>query len=141
MAENILVFAQLAHQAPDPLATHPVVVSMYATNAIAGGLYVAFSDQRTKRIGSRSDAARDLATLADLEVTDYLHIDTPSKGSGKQKKLIAQQVEKVYPQAVSRSTDVVPDIYQRRLLSGAEPAYRATARAASGGHSGDRPPR
>ena len=28
-------------------------------------------------------------------------------------KVVAQQVERVYPQAVSRSTDVVPDIYQR----------------------------
>ena len=35
------------------------------------------------------------------------------KGSGKSKKVIAQQVEKVFPQAVSRQTDVVPDIYQK----------------------------
>lgn len=96
-----------------PIAATPVAVSLYATNAIAGAVYVAFSDGRTKRIEGRSDATRDLATLARIEVTDYLHIDTVSKGLGKRKKVIAQQVEKVYPQAVSRSTDVVPDIYQK----------------------------
>jgi len=46
-------------------------------------------------------------------VTDYSFIDTVTKGSGKQKKVIAQQVELVYPQAVSRRTDVVPDLYQK----------------------------
>ena len=41
------------------------------------------------------------------------YIDTVTKGTGKHKKVIAQQVETVFPQAVSRSTDVVPDIYQK----------------------------
>ncbi len=41
-----------------------------------------------------------------------------TKGSGKHKKVIAQQVEKVYPQAVTRSTDTVPDIYKTAKVSG-----------------------
>src|SRR6185503_9635601 len=59
----------------------------------------------------RSDAAHDLQTLARIEVTDYTYLDTVSKGAGPQKKVIGQQVEQVFPQAVSRTTDVVPDIY------------------------------
>ena len=66
-----------------------------------------------KRIDGRSDAARDLATLSGIEVTDYTYIDTIARGTGRKKKVIAQQVEKVYPQAVSPTTDVVPDIYRK----------------------------
>ncbi len=85
--------------------------SLYATSTIVGLNFIAHSDERIKRIQGRSDAARDLATLAGIEVTDYTYIDALAKGTGPQKKVIAQQVERVYPQAVSRSTDVVPDIY------------------------------
>jgi hypothetical protein len=87
--------------------------SLYVDSVIVAHDLVAFSDERIKRIQGRSDAARDLATLAGIEVTDYSYIDTVTKGTGKHKKVIAQQVEEVYPQAVSRSTDVVPDIYKK----------------------------
>jgi hypothetical protein len=48
-----------------------------------------------------------------IEVTNYSHKDVISKGTAEQKKVIAQQVETVFPQAVSKQTDVVPDIYQK----------------------------
>ena len=86
--------------------------SLYASGSIYGQWFVAFSDERIKHREGRSDAARDLNTLLGIEVTDYTYIDTLTKGAGKQKKVIAQQVEKVFPQAVSRTTDVVPDIFQ-----------------------------
>jgi len=47
-----------------------------------------------------------------IEVADYKYKDVLDKGSRPQKKVVAQQVGKVYPLAVSQSTDVVPDIYQ-----------------------------
>jgi hypothetical protein len=87
--------------------------SIWASGRITALDFVAFSDERMKQIEGRSDTARDLVTLAGIEVTDYTYIDTVTKGVGEQKKVIAQQVETVYPQAVSRSTDVVPDIYQQ----------------------------
>ena len=90
-----------------------VLTSLYASSSIYASWYVAFSDARIKRSAGRSDAAHDLNTLLGIEVTDYTYIDTLAKGAGKQKKVIAQQVEKVYPQAVSRTTDVVPDIFQK----------------------------
>jgi len=49
-------------------------------------------------------------------VTDYTYKDTLAKGKRPQKKVIAQQVEKVYPLAVSRSTNEVPDIYKLAAL-------------------------
>lgn len=87
--------------------------SLYASNEIAAFNFLAFSDERIKHIDGYSDAGRDLTTLLGIKVTDYTYIDTVAKGTGKYKKVIAQQVEKVYPQAVNHSTDVVPDIYQK----------------------------
>lgn len=95
-----------------PLASGNYNLSVYANNAIAAPEFLAFSDQRIKHISGRSNATRDLATLAAIEVTDYTHIDTPQRGDKSHKKVIAQQVEKVFPQAVNKITDVVPDIYQ-----------------------------
>ena len=92
-------------------------VSIYATNAIEGTTFRAFSDARIKNIRGRSDAAADLQTLLGIQVTDYTYKDIVTKGSGAQKKLIAQQVEQIYPQAVSRTTDVVPDIFRRGNIS------------------------
>ena len=93
-------------------------VSILASDDIFGAVFIAFSDARIKHIEGRSDGPRDLATLLGLEVTDFTYIDAAVKGTGKQKKLIAQQVEKVYPQAVHRHTDVVPDIYQKAPVQG-----------------------
>ena len=48
-----------------------------------------------------------------IEITDYRLKDSIAKGKNNYKKVLAQQVEKVYPQAVSKITDVIPDIYQQ----------------------------
>ena len=91
-------------------------VSIYATDKVSAFELVLHSDLRIKNVGGRSDNASDLSTLLGIEVTDYTYIDTLSKGRGKQKKVIAQQVEKVFPQAVNKQTDVVPDIYKKASL-------------------------
>lgn len=69
------------------------------------------SDMRIKRILSRSDAAEDLATLNKLQVTNYRFIDSLAQGSAVQKKVIAQEVEAVYPNAIKYRSDHIPDIY------------------------------
>lgn len=88
-------------------------LSISASGCVHAQLFRALSDARIKSIVGRSDGPRDLDTLMGIEITDYTHKDTVTKGGGTHKKVIAQQVEAVYPQAVGRSTDVVPDIYQR----------------------------
>lgn len=87
--------------------------SLYANGRIAGSEFNAFSDVRIKTILGRSNREQDLSTLMGIEITDYTLIDTLAKGTHCYKKVIAQQVEEVFPQAVSTITDVVPDIYQR----------------------------
>ncbi len=88
-------------------------LSLYASNQIAAASFAAFSDARIKRIEGRSNSAQDLSALQGIEVTDYSYIDTLTHGTAKQKKVIAQQVERVFPLAVNRRTDVVPDIYKK----------------------------
>lgn len=94
----------------------PVNYSIYADAFIMGQGFVSHSDERIKRVAGRSDGAHDLATIAGIEVTDYTHIDSLGSGTNKYKKVIAQQVEKVFPQAVSKATGVVPDIYQKAVV-------------------------
>jgi Chaperone of endosialidase len=74
------------------------------------------SDARLKNIIGRSDSAKDLETLEQIEVTDYTMKDFVKNGNKPFKKVIAQQVEKVYPTAVT-STGIkgftfTPDVYE-----------------------------
>jgi hypothetical protein len=91
--------------------------TIWATDRIACKEFNAVSDERIKNISGRSDSAADLSTLLGIEVTDYTYRDVITKGNGAYKKLIGQQIEKVFPQAVSRVTEAVPDIYQRASIS------------------------
>jgi hypothetical protein len=90
--------------------------SIWADNHIAAVEFNAFSDERIKNIQGRSDSASDLRTLLGIEITDYRYKDVIGKGNGAYKKVVGQQVEKVFPQAVSKQTDVVPDIYQQASI-------------------------
>ncbi len=90
--------------------------SIWASHDIAAQNVYAFSDARIKNIEGRSDSAADLATLGRIEITDYKLKDVIVGQGHPNKKLIAQQVEKVYPQAVSRSTNVVPDIFTKAAI-------------------------
>ncbi|MCI4669487.1 MAG: tail fiber domain-containing protein [Bacteroidia bacterium] len=91
--------------------------SLWANGRIAASEFHAFSDARIKHIQGISDSKTDLSTLMQIEVTDYRLRDSIAKGNKAIKKVIAQQVAEVYPQAVSRNlTEVVPDIYQRAEL-------------------------
>lgn len=87
--------------------------SIYASDRIAASEFNAFSDARIKNIKGITNSKQDLETLSKIEITNYTLKDTLSKGNTSYKKVIAQQVEKVYPQAVSKLTDVVPDIYRQ----------------------------
>jgi hypothetical protein len=70
------------------------------------------SDARIKNIIGISDATSDLETLSKVEVTDYTMIDYKQSGSKSFKKVIAQQVESVYPMAVSNTVGFIPNVYQ-----------------------------
>jgi len=86
--------------------------SIYASSRIAATEFNAYSDVRIKHITGPTNNTNDLTTLAQIQITNYRFIDTLEKGTGVSKKVIAQQLETVYPQAVSKLTDAVPDVYK-----------------------------
>jgi len=94
---------------------------------------VLLSDARIKKNLQLSSGVSDLSTLMQLEVTDYAHVDTLTTGEGRVKGFIAQQVEKVYPQAVSASYNFIPSTYAKPSSVQVE-AGKATFQVASGHH-------
>jgi hypothetical protein len=91
-------------------------LSIHADKGIQSSFSILFSDERIKKVVGLSDSGKDLKTLQEIEVTDYFYKDVAEQGSRPHKKVIAQQVERVFPQAVSRSILVVPDIYEAAAI-------------------------
>jgi len=98
-------------------ATSDWGTSIRAANTIAAPYFVVLSDARVKNIRGRSESGEDLKILQEIEVTDYTMKD-PLSGSDKlvHKKVIAQQVEKVYPRAVRQGLGTVPDIMKMTTI-------------------------
>ncbi len=70
------------------------------------------SDKRIKHLIGKSNSISDLRTIRDIEVVDYTKIDKIKNGSRIEKKVIAQQIESIYPQAVSTKRGFIPNIYK-----------------------------
>jgi len=75
------------------------------------GGYVATSDSRIKNIIGVSNSHSDLETLSKIKVTDYKYIDEVANGNGLQKKVIAQQLKEIYPNAVNQTKGIIPNVY------------------------------
>ncbi len=86
--------------------------SAIASGVIAAELFMAYSDARIKNVLGTSDSKTDLETIDQVKITDYTYKDWLEKGNRLHKKVIAQQVEKVYPLAVTQGIGEVPDIMQ-----------------------------
>jgi len=86
-------------------------VSIYASNRMLASQFNAFSDARIKNIVGVSNSTKDLQTINNLKITDYTFKDKVKYGDKAFKKVIAQEVEEVYPQVVSTHTDFIPNVY------------------------------
>jgi hypothetical protein len=84
---------------------------IYVSNRMLASEFDAISDARIKNVTGPSDTAADLATLEKLKITDYRYIDVVGKGNQLKKGVIAQEVEKVYPDAVRTLSDFIPSVY------------------------------
>jgi hypothetical protein len=91
-------------------------ISIWASNTVLCSMIQVFSDERVKVDIHPTESPRDLQTLMGIEISDYHYKDALKFGKQPQKKVIAQQLEKVYPQAVSTMTDVVPDIFEKAAV-------------------------
>jgi Head domain of trimeric autotransporter adhesin/Chaperone of endosialidase len=69
------------------------------------------SDSRIKKDFSESNNDEDLKILKKIEIIDYTMKDTLSWGKKNFKKVIAQQIESIYPACVTNKTAIIPDIY------------------------------
>jgi hypothetical protein len=86
--------------------------SIHADFNIGGGNFFAHSDARIKNVLRRSDPKEDLERLNRVAVTDYKYVDTLAKGTKEVKKVIAQELREVYPEAVTFTSRTIPNIYQ-----------------------------
>ncbi len=86
--------------------------SIIVSNAILANEFDAYSDARIKNINGISTSAKDLEIINALQISDYTMKDIVKYGTRPFKKVIAQEVEKVYPQVVSQHTDFIPNVYQ-----------------------------
>jgi hypothetical protein len=86
--------------------------------------FMAQSDQRIKEIKSRSNSGQDLAILNAIQITNYEMKDKVIWGNKQFKKVIAQEVEKVYPQVVSQAKGFVPDIYKDARVEKVDSSFR-----------------
>jgi hypothetical protein len=73
-----------------------------------------YSDIRLKKNITPTSSGADLEKLKRIAVMNYKMIDTVSDNK-RYKKVIAQQLQKVYPDAVNVSFSTLPDIYQHAL--------------------------
>jgi len=87
-------------------------VSIYAAHNVLATEFDAFSDARIKNIEGISDGTKDLETISQLQITNYTLKDKADHGNKQFKKVIAQQVETVYPQVVSTHVDFIPNVYR-----------------------------
>ncbi|MCB0647837.1 MAG: tail fiber domain-containing protein [Saprospiraceae bacterium] len=84
-----------------------------STQAFISASSFNFSDARIKNIIGQSNGREDLDRLNRITITRYTHIDTIAKSSAVQTKVIAQQLETVMPEAVSKTRSVIPNIMQQ----------------------------
>jgi hypothetical protein len=82
------------------------------TNWITAYQTINFSDRRIKDIEGVSDSKTDLETLNKFSITDYKMKDKITFGETAFKKVIAQEVESVFPQAVTTRKGAIPDVMQ-----------------------------
>jgi len=76
------------------------------------GIFVAGSDLRIKDILEISDPKESLDIIKKIQVTKYSYKDILTKGNGVYTKVIAQQIKEFLPEAVSESSEFIPNIYQ-----------------------------
>ena len=92
------------------------LTSIKSDGAIIAPYIGVYSDFRIKTDLHATDSLKDLETLMEIQVINYLYKDKVANGNTPQKKVVAQQVEKVYPQAVNTNKGVVPDIFKNATV-------------------------
>src|SRR6476661_3547772 len=86
---------------------------LWVNNSIVAGNLCVSSDARIKHNLGLSDRAADLARLLQLRITNYRYIDQVNNTHDVVKKVIAQEVRAIYPEATNKGTAAIPNVYER----------------------------
>ena len=86
-------------------------VALYVNGSTESYTYYAISDKRVKDIIGVTNNQNDLETLNRIKVTDYTMKDRMTFGARPFKKVIAQELEEVYPLAVNKQVNFIPNTY------------------------------
>ncbi len=81
-----------------------------ATQGIWSAVNLSYSDKRVKHIIGQSNSGKDMALVNKIKITDYTMIDQ-IKDNKLYKKVIAQELLDVYPQSVTKSRSLIPNIF------------------------------
>jgi len=87
-------------------------ISIYASDRIVCSEFNAVSDKRIKIEVPKIDKSSDIELINKLRPVNYKMKDEIQHGAQIKKGFFAQEVEKVLPAAVSKSSDFVPDIFE-----------------------------
>jgi hypothetical protein len=87
--------------------------SIFAENRIRAEEFNADSDERIKDVVGISNGEADMDILKRIKITDFRYIDSIGKGNVIHKKVLAQELNEVYPNAVASTTGFIPSIYSR----------------------------
>jgi hypothetical protein len=92
--------------------SHVNSITIRASNGIqTGSGFYCTSDKRIKKNIVTSDNTTDLEKVNSLRIVDFQYKDFVTYGTKNNKGLIAQEVEKVFPQSVTKEADFIPNIY------------------------------
>ncbi|GAB3843975.1 hypothetical protein GCM10028822_00750 [Hymenobacter terrigena] len=91
--------------------TYSNSVAIKVSTSIYSQAYYCYSDERIKEEIALADGRQDLELLNKLAVKNYYYKDFVAHGPNLKKGFIAQEVEKIIPEAVSVNKDFTPDIY------------------------------
>jgi Chaperone of endosialidase len=91
----------------------PVVdISIISSGNVYANEFDAYSDIRIKNLIGTSNAQKDLTNINAIRIRDYTMKDCLKYGNRRFKKVIAQEVEKIDPDLVSKHQDFIPNVYQ-----------------------------
>lgn len=87
-------------------------VSFFAEGRVVAAEFNATSDRRIKTDIEVADGKSDQNIFKALKFSNYQYKDFLANGSQGQKGLIAQEVEEIYPEAVEKLKDFIPNVYE-----------------------------
>ncbi len=90
-------------------------ISIFAEGRVRAEEFNADSDKRIKKIKGVSNSKEDLELINKIKITDYQYVDTIRKGTEMHKKVIAQELQTVLPNAVTKTSGYIPNIYSKAV--------------------------